>query len=301
MSASAPAASPPWPNTSTAVRCSTPPGCWCCPAGSTAIAISSSLQQGGGADEETFTTGSRAALAGGTTSVVTLLNTVQGRRRAGAAGGVSPPGRGGGCGGLRVSPDHYRSDGRRHRGRVAADRGRRRAQPQGVPDLRSAASGTTANTWPCSPPRAGSAAWSRCIARITTPSPGAPPPCSPMAGPRRNTTPGPRPSVVEREGDAPRHRLGRTGRHPDRGLPRLLHGGRRGNRPRPGARREGLGRDLPAILRAHRRRHGPARLRRREVHVQPGPTRPRGRRRIVAGDPAAHAHHRQLRPQRLEL
>ena len=82
-------------------------------------------------------------------------------------------------------------------------------------------------------------------------------------------------------GDAPRDRAGRTGRPADPGVPRLLPGSGRGNRPRAGARPEGLGRDLPAIFRARRRRHGPAGLRGRQVHVQPQPARRRGQRGAV--------------------
>ena len=72
-------------------------------------------------------------------------------------------------------------------------------------------------------------------------------------------------------GDAPRHRAGRAGRPADPGLPRQLRRGGGGDRPRPASRREGLGRDLPAIPGADRGRHGPARLRGRRLHVQPEP------------------------------
>ena len=97
-------------------------------------------------------------------------------------------------------------------------------------------------------------------------------------------------------GDAPGHRARRDGRPADPDLPCLLPGSRRGDRASAGARAEGLGRDLPAILRPHRRRHGPARLRGSEVHVQPVAARHCGERRVVGGDTPRRAGRRFLRP-----
>ncbi len=69
---------------------------------------------------------------------------------------------------------------------------------------------------------------------------------------------------------APRHRAGRDGRPADPGLPRVLRGSGRGDRARAEAWGEGVGGDVPAIFRVVRRRHGPAGVRGREIHVQPG-------------------------------
>ncbi len=80
-----------------------------------------------------------------------------------------------------------------------------------------------------------------------------------------------RPAVVEREATHRAIALAELVDHADRGVPRVRRRGRGGDRPRAGPRREGLGGDLPAILRAARGRHGPAGLRGRQVHVQPGP------------------------------
>jgi hypothetical protein len=102
-------------------------------------------------------------------------------------------------------------------------------------------------------------------------------------------------------GHAPRHRAGRAGGPADPGLSRLLHRGGRGDRPRPGARSEGMGRDLPAIFRAASHRHGPAGLRRGQVHVQPQPARPGRRRSAVGGCAARHDRRGVVGPLRHQL
>ncbi len=66
--------------------------------------------------------------------------------------------------------------------------------------------------------------------------------------------------------------------------------GRRRGRARAAPRREGVGRDLPAVPRAGRRRHGPPGLRGCEVHVQPRPARRRRPGRPVGGHAPRHHH-----------
>ena len=84
-----------------------------------------------------------------------------------------------------------------------------------------------------------------------------------------------RPKIVEIEATQRAIALAELAQAPHRGLPRVLPRGRGPHRGRPRPRPARLGRDLPAIPGADRRRHGPAhlhqRLRRRQVHVQPGP------------------------------
>ncbi len=242
------------------------------------------LQDGGGADEETFATGSTAALAGGTTSVVTFSTQFKGggvleplaeyQRRAAAGAMVDYAFH-------QIVTDPTEAVIREELPQLVASR---RAQPQGVPDLRSAAAGR-----PAIPRRAGGGAAARLPGdgalrelrrdRLAL---------GRAARGRAHGAEIPRlvaPGGGRAGGDAPRHRAGRAGGHADRGVPRLLPGGGGGDRPRAGARRAGVGRDLPAVFRAERGRHGPPGVRGRQVHVQPGPARRRRHGRAVGGDP----------------
>ena len=146
------------------------------------------LQPGGRADEETFVTGSRSALAGGTTTVITFSTQFKGqglsaslaeyRRRAAAAM-------------VDYSFHQIITD--------ATDDVIQREVPEIVASgIRSLKVFLTYDPLHLDDRQflrvlaapGGAARWSRCIARTTTPSPGAPRRCWPTAAPRRSTTPG---------------------------------------------------------------------------------------------------------------
>ena len=105
-----------------------------------------------------------------------------------------------------------------------------------------------------------------------------------------------RPEVVEREAT---HRAIALAELVDQPIEVFHVSGQQAAEEIARAQRRGVkvwGETCPQYLVLHRQRHGPAWLRGRQVHVQPGPARCRRDAGAVGRDPAGHAVHRQLRP-----